>query len=286
MATRSATKNSDIQSNVVVLRSVYGKVGMKYFIQPAKDPSTGLFPPCVRRVDSKGDMILSDKDRNSGEYYIPENEVFTIVDGQTFDLDNPRDKAIWEAIKNCNMIAPERWAKNAKGDYLIDGTTDRKSRSPRYGLAELYVDRPGLEAQQRVSKRQLLRQALNFIYDDERGYEGRVLSCRLLGRHMEGMPDSEVTDFLCSIAEKDPNKIIALYTGDDTSLRLLFVEARDKKVIIYKNKIFTYGDNIVLGATDEAVVTWMKQPNNQSIVALIRKDTYPDLYTSDGKKAK
>ncbi len=50
--------------NIIVLRSVYGKVNMKYYINPCKDPKTGRFPDCVRTVDSFGNMILSDKDKN------------------------------------------------------------------------------------------------------------------------------------------------------------------------------------------------------------------------------
>ena len=45
--------------NIIVLRSVYGKVGMTYYINPAKD-KYGQYPDCVKQVDSNGDMILSD----------------------------------------------------------------------------------------------------------------------------------------------------------------------------------------------------------------------------------
>ena len=58
-------KDSDIIENVIVLRSVYGKVGMTYRIQPCKDPATGSYPECVKRVNSQGDMILTDAERNS-----------------------------------------------------------------------------------------------------------------------------------------------------------------------------------------------------------------------------
>ena len=34
------------QENYIVLRSVYGKVGMKYYIQPCKDPKTNRYPDC------------------------------------------------------------------------------------------------------------------------------------------------------------------------------------------------------------------------------------------------
>lgn len=152
-------KDSDIIENVIVLRSVYGKVGMTYRIQPCKDPATGSYPECVKRVNSQGDMILTDAERNSKFPYVRENETITIVDGTTFDLNNPRDKAKWEAIKHCPIIASERWEKDSQGNYKIDGTMGWSNRKPRYGTAELYVDRPGLESQQRVSKKKLVHDA-------------------------------------------------------------------------------------------------------------------------------
>ena len=74
-------ENLDPSRNIIILRSVWGKVGMKYFIQPSKNPKTGRYADCVRRVDSNGDMILSDADRNSGKYFVKEDETFTIEDG-------------------------------------------------------------------------------------------------------------------------------------------------------------------------------------------------------------
>ena len=55
--------------NFIILRSVYGKVGMKYYIQPSKDPRTGQYPPCVKPVNSLGDIVLSEKEKEeSGGY--------------------------------------------------------------------------------------------------------------------------------------------------------------------------------------------------------------------------
>jgi 23S rRNA A2030 N6-methylase RlmJ len=58
---------------------------------------------------------------------------------------------------------------------------------------------------------------------------------------MKNLPDADVEDYLLQVAEKNPDKIISLYTGSDTNLRLLFIDARDKKVIVSKNKIYCYG---------------------------------------------
>ena len=55
---------------------------------------------------------------------------------------------------------------------------------------------------------------------------------------MKGVSDGEVTDYLVSIAESDPDKIITVYAGDDIKLRLLFIEAKDKHVIHVKNKLY------------------------------------------------
>lgn len=288
-----STENKGIYSkNIIVLRSVYGKVGMTYFINPCKD-KYGRLPNCVKHVNSQGDMIITDAEKNSPEaqYFIKETEVFKIQDGKTFNLDDPYDRNVWEAIKNCKFIAPDRYAKDENGDYLIDGTMDWSSKKPRYGVAELYIDRPGVEATKKITRKKKIHTASDFIFTDDRGAEGRLLIARLLGKNMKNLPDADVEDYLLQVAEKNPDKIISLYTGSDTNLRLLFIDARDKKVIVSKNKIYCYGDNIFLGATDDAVITWMKEPKNKKILDMIRKDTYPDMYdttpmldTGDDKK--
>lgn len=276
-------RDGDLKSNIVVLRSVFGKVGQKYYVQPQKD-ARGRYADCVKRVNSQGDIILTPEEIENESKglaaYIPETELFVIEDGKTFNLDDVYDRAVWEAIKNCDLIAPDRFAKNEKGDYLIDGTVDPRSKRPRYGTAELYVDRPGFEAQRRVTRRKLIVEASNYIMNDERGYEGRLLVAKVLGRDMKNQPNADVEDYLLSIAEKTPEKIINCYTGGDIQLRMLFIEAREKGVIVKKDGLFVYGEDgkVALGATDNAVIEWMKLSRNSKTLALIRKDTYQDVF--------
>lgn len=274
-----ANKQEINLSQKIVLRSVRGKVGNKILIQPCKDPQTGDYAECVKKVDSNNDMILSERERNdpNRQYFVKETDVFTIVDGTTFDLENVRDRFIWEAIKHCSLIAPDLYAKDDKGNSLIHGTMNWSAKAPRYGVAELYVERPGVEANRRVNRKKLKHDAESYIYSDDRGAEGRVLKARLLGHKMGHMPDADVTDYLLQVAEKDPEKIISLYTGGDTAVRLLFMEARDKHVINYKNKLYIYADNVVLGASDEAAILFLKDPKNANVYKLIKQDTYPEL---------
>lgn len=275
------TKQEINLSNKIILRSVRGKVGNVIKIQPCKNPRTGKYADCVKRVDSKGDMILSQDELNDPNRYdfVREDDVFDIVDGTTFDLDNVRERFIWEAIQYCPYIAPDMYAKDEKGNSLINGD------SRRYGVAELYVERPGVETNRRVSRKKLKHDAESYIYNDDRGAEGRALKARLLGHKMDHMPDADVTDYLLQIAEQDPKKIINIYTGGDTAVRLLFIEARDKHVIVYKNKLYTYADNVVLGASDEAAIMYLKDPKNANVYKLIKQDTYPELMGETKKKA-
>ena len=272
------TKQSDI-SNTIVLKSVRGKVDLVVTTNPAPDPVTGQFPDCVKPVDSNNNMILSEKELldPNRRYWIRETDTFELRNGKTFNLDDTRQRFEWEAVKHCPLIAPDYYSKDSEGKSLING--DAK----RYGVAELYVVRPGVESNRRVSKRKLKHDAETYIYNDERGNDGRVLMARLLGHKMSGMPDADVTEFLLNIADNDPQKIIDLYTGGDTSIRLLFIEARDKHIINYKNRVYYYADNIVLGATDDAVILFLKDPKNANILKLIKQDTYPDLITKETK---
>lgn len=268
-----------MEESKIVLRSVFGKVGMKYYIQPCRDKN-GNWPECVKQVDSFGNMIVSDAERNSGQPFIKVTETFTIEDGKTFDLTDPWDQARWEAIKNCPMIADFRGQRDAKGNLIIDG--DAK----RYGRAELYIERPGVETAKKVSKRQKIHDAESYIFDDPKGAEGRLKVARILGKHMSHASDSDIKDYLLEIASRDPDKIIKLYTGEDLELRTLFLDARDKGVIRSVSGIYVYGDGISLGGTIDVVISWMRDPRNKKMLESIKRDTYPELEVTNPEALK
>ena len=286
MATKKPITKTDIvfDDKIITLRSVYDKANIKYYIQPCKN-KYGQYPSCIKRVNSQGDMIMSEKERNDYSegraVFFPEDHMFTITSGKTYNLEDLYDKAEWEAIQNCPLIAKSRDERDSKGNLIIDGAKSTPNKPSRNGVAELYVDRPGLDIQRRVSRKQLIHKAESFIYDDPRGADGQMNMARILGKDMRNQPTADVIDFLTRVAEKDPEKIINLYTGNDISLRLTFIEAKEKRVIYIKNKLYLYGDNIVLGATDDAVIAWMKDPKNQRVFELIKKDTYPDYYSAE-----
>jgi hypothetical protein len=258
-----------MEDEKIVIRSVY-KI-TRQWMEPCPDPNTGRYPDIVKKVDSRGDMILSESEKNSGKVFIAENERIEIYEGKTFDLTNPYDYAWWEAIKNSRKIAMDRKYKNHLGEFVIDGNTKR------YGTAEFYVERPGVEAKQKIERRRLVHQAEQYVLSDTvNGIQQKV---RLLEKPMKGIPFEEVQEYLLGLCTTDPNSVLNLYTGSDMQLRILLLDAIDKKVIIHKNKeVYYYGESTVLGSKQESVIEWMKNPNNKRLLDLIKAETYPELY--------
>ena len=93
---------------------------------------------------------------------------------------------------------------------------------------------------------------------------------------MRNAPDSDVQDYLYQRAEKDPGTIIDLYTGTDTALKLLLIDAKDNRVINLESGVWMYADER-LGVTDESIILYLKNPLNKHIYESIRNETYPDI---------
>lgn len=261
-----------MEKNIIILRSPY-KI-TKAYLCPCKVPGTLRYPDCVKRTDNKGDMILSREDQDSGRYFIAETDVIEIWDGKTFNLDDEIELAQWEAIKYHKVIAKARDERNEEGELIIDG--DAK----KYGVADWYVEIPGLESRNKNESRRKKLEAQNYIINDTP--EDRRLKARVLGKAMLNSHDSDVEDYLMQEAEKNPSRIISLYTGGDMQLRLLFLKAKDDKIIINKDKLWMYGDT-VLGTTDESVVLWMKQATNKKLLKVLQQEVYPEMFEQPKK---
>lgn len=260
----------------IVIRSVFKITRCK--MNPAIDPKTGRYPEHVLRVDTNGNPMLSgdvyNKKTKSSLDPILETDVIEIYDGKTFDLNDIHEKSEWEAIKFSPLIAEERWAKDSNGKLVIDGDANR------YGSGEFYIERPGLEAQNANNKKQMIHNAQTYVFNDSR--DSIYIKARLMGAKMTGLPYDEVLDFLLKEAEKNPNKIIDLYTGSDMRIRILFVTAVDKGVIRYVAGIYSY-NNTNIGMTEESCLIWMKQAVNEDFVKSIETETYPEKVVKDKK---
>lgn len=77
-------------------------------------------------------------------------------------------------------------------------------------------------------------------------------------------------------ADKNPLKIIDLYTNGDTALKLLIIDAKERNVIYKKDGLYVYGES-VLGATDDALMMYLKTATNKKILDLIKREVYPEF---------
>ena len=285
-------------SEIIVLQSAYNKTpGQVYYIQPCIDPATGEYPPCVREVDDPKThhMILSESDKEdqrNGVIFIPASKAIKVQHGTTFDLSVPRQRAEWEAIKNSAMIAQDRSEKTAGGVFVVDGekpyVTDTGMVKGRYGKADLYVFRPGVAAKHRNTMKELVYKATGLVLNDPAGLAGWITKCKLLEKDMSRSPESDVKDYLLTQAEKNPEKIIELYTGTSTQIRLLLLEAIDKHVVVKRQGLIIYSDDIVLGSNMDAAVAYLAQPEHLQVKKLIEQETFPNLFAkkADSKAKK
>jgi hypothetical protein len=112
---------------------------------------------------------------------------------------------------------------------------------------------------------------------------GWITKCKLLEKDMSRSNENDIKDYLLTQAEKYPEKIIELYTGTTTQIRLLLLEAMNKHVIRKSGGLILYSDDIVLGSNMDTAVAYLSQPEHNQVKKLIEQETFPDLFA---KKAK
>jgi hypothetical protein len=255
----------------ITLRTIYKT--KEYHFQPCKQ-ANGLNLPFVKKVrynaDGESEMILSEAERNDPNsiYYIPEDADIIVTEGTTFNLDDPLENNKWLAIKDSVLIAPTRDAKDENGNLIIDGD------KYKYGQAEIWVDIPGEESEKTVKRKQLIAKA--YIYIENDSVDGRLTKCKLLGKNLRNAPASDVQAYLYDEADKNPLKVIDLYTNGDTALKLLIIDAKERNVVRKKDGLYVYGES-VLGATDDALMMYLKTATNKKILDLIKREVYPEF---------
>lgn len=180
------------------------------------------------------------------------------------------DKANWEAIEYCNWIAKDRYQRDEAGNLIIDGG------AKRYGVADLYVERPGEITKAKVDKKQYVYRALSYIYEDSESE--RIKKCRVLGRNLNKAIPADILDYLVETAEKSPKKIIDLYEGEDWKMHLFILDAIDRGVIRKRDNIYHYDDKM-LGGSIEATITFLRDIRFKKLVDSIKRETYPNLLT-------
>lgn len=249
-------------SGKIVLRSVFKVPAI--WVEPAPDPATGRFPDCVAMGP------LTEKQKDSKKIFIDIDKPLKVEDGLVLDLFDPHDRAQWEAIQHSSMIAKTRYFKDELGNLVIDGN------AKRYGAAEIYVEVPGNESSVKISKRKKQNQAETFLFAASESDTRNI--AKLLGSNMANSEFHDIQEFLLDIAMRTPDAIIEAFTGEDSSLRLLLIDALHKGFVTKRNGLYQYGDSIFLGASQDNAILWMKDPRNKKLLDNLRYEVHPDWH--------
>ena len=254
---------------------LYGPVHAGARIYPVRNPKTGEFPSCIRKVNSYGDIIYQKND-DPGEYFVKETDSFVVKSGTDFDLSNDVEKKNWEAIKFSDLIFDSKGKFDEKGNVVVE-PTDKIPAS-----AIFTVERIADETKKRNDSKRLKNKALNFIYQDSD--TGLALKAKVLGCFIKNSTREEIEEFVTNFAEKNPEKVIELYTGSDMKLHLIFLYAKEKNILINKGGIYVYGESNMIGRTEDDCVKFFKEPNNKVITDKIIKELSDVLKDVEDKK--
>lgn len=254
---------------------LYGPVHAGARIYPVRNPLTGEFPSCIRKVNSYGDIIYQKND-DPGEYFVKETDSFVVKSGTDFDLSNDVEKKNWEAIKFSDLIFDSKGKFDEKGNVVVE-PTDKIPAS-----AIFTVERIADETKKRNDSKRLKNKALNFIYQDSD--TGLALKAKVLGCFIKNSTREEIEEFVTNFAEKNPEKVIELYTGSDMKLHLIFLYAKEKNILINKGGIYVYGESNMIGRTEDDCVKFFKEPNNKVITDKIIKELSDVLKDVEDKK--
>jgi len=256
-------ENAPANEQIIKLRSVY-KI-TKVRIYPVKSRSTGQYLGNVKRVDSMGDPILSREEKESGEWFPKSTDTMLLEEGLTFDLSNDRERKIWNWVKHHPKIA-NSW--------------EEAQRSPN---AEFYVYIPEKEAKKTISKATQRYTAAKYIMEDSNERHYNV--AKLLRNNMDGQNHTEVLEYLLSVAESNPEKVINIYKDSNMKTKIFLLDALSKNVIDYSNGVYSYKTE-TLGLDESQAVEWLKDSSNKKIVDLISKEVYPSTTRSKTKTTK
>ncbi len=258
MTNVSMIENAPITDQIITLRCVYKITEVR--IYPVKDKNTGRLLGNVKPVDANGDIILSLEERASGQYFAKATDSVLLKDGYTLNLADPYDKATWEWLKHSKKIAM---------------SLEDAAKTPS---AEFYVFMPEVEAAKSVSVSKSKAKAFQFVVESstERNYQ----VCRLLGHRMDGLPYTQVEEFLFSLCETNPKKIIETFTDSKMKTRLFLMDALDKNVIVFINNIFMYKTQ-PLGTDEDYVISWLQDPANITLVTMIKDELYPQYMAKE-----
>lgn len=228
----------------IVLKSKNPKSDQKLTVSPIKD-GRGGYLGLIRSINKASNATVFNID--------PLKTKITIENNREFDIRNDVDMSYWKFIK-----------------YYVDYIEISEKKANQSKTALFYIDVPIVEAKKSISSKKLRHNAEEYIYADTiKNYVNRI---RLIGNvDMSNNAPDEQLNYLLTMAEKYPKKVIAAYENVHSIIQLLFYKGIDTNTINKINGIYKYNDHL-LGNDEMQSIVFLQDKKNKDILEMLKKD--------------
>jgi len=240
-------------SGKVIIKSLFKNT--RCTIQPMKD----------RNGYSIGITELSDIQKQSlqrWEYALP-TDTFVLEDNKEIDLKDPKQKVVWNWVKNCtNDLA-----------YSFDEA--QKTRKVSF-----YIYVPEENAKININHTKKKHRAEKHVL--ETSHSDLIKRAKILGTNMEGLSMELVVQWFLDMLTQGHvavDRVIDLFESSINGYKILINDAVDKNLMTRDERsgIYYYG-TVILGTTFEQVIAWLEEKKNKPVLDKLRESLYPEFF--------
>jgi hypothetical protein len=173
----------------------------------------------------------------------------------TIDLSKDIDKLNWAWMKHSpEIVMSFDEAQHSKANFYVhvEGIESAKSNK----LVEL-----DFEAKAKI------------MADPTSNYVNRAL---LLGMDMSKEAPATIKEYLFSVAEEDPNKILHIYRDSSMRINLLYLKAKRDKIITEDESGILRFSKFTLGTNEKAAVAFLEF--NEDVLDLLEQEADPGYH--------
>lgn len=242
-------ENGTPADKVITLKAIFKT---KHAVQPAFSTKENWY---------KGVDRISDREKENRDYFVdPVTTKLILEEGVEFDLNNEIDAINWKWVQHLPEVAH---------------SFEEAQHSPE---AMFYVEMSGRESAKKNKEISTKFKAIQKVLEDaQTNYINRAL---LLGFDMEGSHPEEVKEFLLTMAERNPERVIEIYDNKLMGIRLLFIKAEKEGIITKESGLYKYGTT-VLGVDEKGAIQTLSDRGNKELVDLLDKQVNPEYHASD-----
>lgn len=242
------------EDRIITLKSIYGG-GPKTFVQPCQSKFTGTL---------LGVKMYSDEERKTVSYSVTRDTTRELSHNCQFNLRMVRDRADWEWVKHCPMIAmTEQEARDHSNTYTFFVSDEEK------------------EVNSRLERADLEYKAMGYVM--ETPLEKLTDKALLLNEKLERLDPKQIKQTLLGyIKDKDIKKllkVIAIYEDTSSNYKLLLYKLLQRNIVTRHQDVYKFGD-LTLGVGEAQTVAYLKAPENQDIHTALVIRCYPEVATN------